>query len=93
MPVSVYTKDDYKQTLLTDGQNGLPVRLALNALNGISELQTLSLLTLENDILQLDKKFVPLISSNTVSHTEETKAQDKGVSGSGNSEEKDGNNE
>lgn len=88
MPVSVYTKDDYKQTLLADGQNGLPVRLALNTLNGISELQTLSLLTLENDILQLDKKFVPLISSNTVSHTEATQAQDGGV---GNSGEKDDN--
>ncbi len=88
MPVSVYTKDDYKQTLLADGQNGLPVRLALNTLNGISELQTLSLLTLENDILQLDKKFVPLISSNTVSHTEATQAQDGGA---GNSDEKDGN--
>lgn len=89
MPVSVYTKDDYKSSLLTDGQNGLPVRLALNALNGFSVLQTLSLLILENDILQLDKKFIPLISSNTVSHTSGTTAQDGNISTGSNGE---GNN-
>ena len=33
-PVSVYTKDDFKEQMLTAAQNGLPTKLAYNTLNG-----------------------------------------------------------
>lgn len=66
-PISIYTKDWFKQDLITESEYGVPVKLALNVLNGISEKQTLSIMHLENDILKLPEKFVPLQSSHTQS--------------------------
>ena len=42
----------------------------INSLSGISELDTLSLTYLANDILDLSKRFIPLVSANTVSNKE-----------------------
>lgn len=65
--VSVYTKDTLKKSLLSDAQYGLPVKLALNTLNGFNELETLSLNYLEEECLGLSSKFVPLQSTHTQS--------------------------
>ena len=64
-PISIYTKDWFKQDLITESEYGVPVKLALNTLNGISEKQTLSILHLENNILKLHESFIPLQSSHT----------------------------
>ena len=67
LEVSTYTKSTLKKELLEDGTYGLPTALAVNALNGFSELETLSLNFLEQDVLGLSEKFKPLQSSHTQS--------------------------
>lgn len=69
MDVSYLTKQEKKKELLTSGQYGVPVKLALAALDGFSPLETLSLQVLENDVLELDKVWIPLMSSHTQSGT------------------------
>lgn len=66
-PVSVYTKEDYKDQMLTAGQNGLPTKLAYNTFNGFSEKETLALNFLEEEVLKLSEKLVPLSTSYTQS--------------------------
>lgn len=68
-PISVYTKADYKESLVSDAQYGIPTKLAINTLNGFSEKDTLAINFLENDVLNLAEKFVPLSSSYTQSGT------------------------
>lgn len=68
--VSAYTKDAFKESLQKDLQYDSTKILAINALDGISELDTLSLNFLGNDILNLPKKFKVLTSANTVSSKE-----------------------
>lgn len=62
-PVSVYTKADYKEELLSAGQNGFAVRIALNTLNGFSERATISLLHFENEVLGLQNIMIPFATS------------------------------
>ena len=67
-PISAYTKEDFRKELLENGTYGLPVKLALNALNGISEYESLATNYLEENILGLSEKFnSPLVSSHTSS--------------------------
>jgi hypothetical protein len=68
--VSAYTKDSFKESMQKDLQYGYPNILAINSLNGFSELDTLSLNYLENDILGLTNKFQNLTSSSTISSSE-----------------------
>ena len=65
--VSAYTKEDFKEQLLDSAQNGLPTKLAYNTLNGFSEKETLALNFLEEDVLNLKDKLVPLSTSYTQS--------------------------
>lgn len=67
MPISVYTKSDYREQLLSSGQYGLPTKLAINTLNGFNEKDTLSLNYVEEELLHLSDKLVPLKSSHTQS--------------------------
>ena len=74
--VSAYTKDAFKESLQKDLQYDATKILAINALNGISELDTLSLAFLGNDILDLPNRFKVLTSANTVSNnSDETKPE------------------
>ncbi len=66
--VSVYTKADLRKELLENAQNGLPTKLAINALSGFSELDTMALNFLEEDVLKLSEKFKPLSTSYTQSN-------------------------
>lgn len=69
--VSVYTKDDLKDSLLESCQYSYSNRLAYNTFLGISEKDTLAMLNLEESILKLHEKMVyPLQSSYTQSGTE-----------------------
>ena len=65
--VSVYTKDNLRKELLENAQNGLPTKLTINAMSGFSELDTLALNFLEEEVLNLSDKLVPLSTSYTQS--------------------------
>lgn len=67
LPVSEYTKKLYKEQLVKDFQYGLPLRMALNSLNGFSEIETINMANLENEILKLNDIFIPPKSANTQS--------------------------
>ncbi len=68
--VSTYTKDALKESMQKDLQYGFPNILAINSLNGFSEMDTLALNFLEQDVLGLTNKFKPLTSAATVSNKE-----------------------
>lgn len=65
MEVTKYSRLDFKDSLRQDATYGIPVKLAINTLNGYNELETLSMAHLEQ-ALDLTKLFVPLASSNTM---------------------------
>ena len=65
MMVSPYTKQSFKDALLKDAQYGIPVKMAVAALDGFSPLETLSMQFLENDCLKLHEVWRPLQSSFT----------------------------
>ena len=65
--VSAYTKDAFKESLQKDLNYGFVSTLAINSLNGFSELDTLALNYLEKDVLKLHEKFVPLQTAATQS--------------------------
>ena len=67
-PISVYTREDYKEQMLTGAQNGLPTKLAYNTLNGFSEKETMALNFFEEEVLGLKDKLVPLSTSYTQSN-------------------------
>lgn len=66
--VSTYTVKDLRDELLENGQYGLSTKLAINSMSGFSELDTLSLNYLEEDVLGLSDKLVPLSSTHTQSN-------------------------
>lgn len=65
LDVTPYTKDTFKKSIREDATYGMPNRLMLNTLNGISELETLSLKFLEQDILDLQNELIPVQSTHT----------------------------
>lgn len=83
LETSTYTKSVLKKELLENGQYGLPTALAVNALNGFSEIETMSLNFLEQEVLGLADKLKPLQSSHTQSTktTKESGGQTKDIGG------------
>ena len=84
--VSAYTKDAFKESLQKDLNYGFVSALAINSLNGFSELDTLALNFLEKDVLKLNEKFVPLQTASTRSANDEGGAPEKSdteISGEG----------
>ena len=75
--VSSYTKDAFKESLQKDLNYGFVSVLAINSLNGFSELDTLALNFLEKDVLDLNNKFVPLHTASTQSGSNEVGAPEK----------------
>lgn len=69
--VSIYTKEDVQATLLESCQYGFSNRLAYNTFNGINEKATMSMMMLENTILGLPDKMIPLSSSYTQTGNDE----------------------
>lgn len=66
-PVSTYTVDYLKDDMLESCQYGYANKIAYNTLNDVSELDTLAKFNLENDILKMNEKMIPLNSSYTQS--------------------------
>lgn len=84
--VSIYTKEDLQATLLESCQYGFSNRLAYNTFNGISERATIAMQILENEILNMPNKMIPLSSSYTQSGeggTGRPEVPDDELSGSG----------
>ena len=75
--VSAYTKDAFKESLQKDLNYGFVSTLAINSLNGFSELDTLALNFLEKDVLKLNEKFIPLQTASTQSGNSEGGAPEK----------------
>lgn len=67
--VSSYTKGAFKESMQKDLNYGIVSSLALNSLNGFSELDTLALNFLEKDVLGLQDRFEPLKTASTSSNT------------------------
>lgn len=71
-PVSIYTKEDYRKTLLEANQYSFSMRLSYATLLGFTERQTLAALHFEQDVLGLhDIMKYPLQSSYTMTGEEE----------------------
>lgn len=71
-PISAYTKEDFRKELLENATYGLPTKLILNTMSGISEYQTLASNYLEETVLKLSDRFnSPLISTHTQSGNNE----------------------
>lgn len=68
--VSSHTKEALKESMQKDLQYDSTKILMINSLNGISELDTLSLAFLGNEVLDLPNRFKTLTSANTVSSKE-----------------------
>lgn len=68
--VSIYQKEDFRKSILESCQNGLPNKLLLNSINGISEKDTLAMNFLEEDILKLSERLKPFNTSYTQSGKE-----------------------
>ena len=83
--VSAYTKDAFKESLQKDLNYGFVSALAINSLNGFSELDTLALNYLEKDVLKLNEKFVPLATASTRSADSEGGAPEKSTTELGDS--------
>lgn len=69
LEVSPYTKNKKKKELLESGQNGVPVKLAVAALDGFNPIETMSLDFLENKVLKLHETWIPFSTSYTQSNS------------------------
>lgn len=65
--VSTYTIKQFRNELLENSSNGLPNKLAIASMSGFSEMDTLALNHLEENILKLSDKLIPLNTSYTQS--------------------------
>ena len=65
--VSPYTIDTFKESVKESCTLGLPNRLLLNSLNGVTEADTLRMNKLEIDALKLNDAFIPMSTSYTQS--------------------------
>lgn len=67
LPVSIYTKEDYRKTILESLQYGYGYRLSYGTLLGFTERETMAHLTFSQDVLGLhDLMMHPLQSSYTM---------------------------
>ena len=95
LKVSENTKAELKESMQKDLQYGYPTILAVNSLNGFSEMDTLALNFLEQDVLGLTNKFKPLVSAATVSNKEGGRPEesDNKISDEGSKTKDQGKNE
>lgn len=69
LPVTIYTKEDYRKTLLEANQYSFNYRLAYGTLLGFTERETVANLQFENQMLGLPEQMIyPLQSSYTTSN-------------------------
>lgn len=80
-PISVYTREQFKEDMLKAGQYSLPTKMAYMTLNGFSELDTLSLLNLENNILKLQDIMIYPLNSSFTNSSQPTEGTDPETGG------------
>ncbi|MFQ3543644.1 hypothetical protein Q7A53_06130 [Halobacillus rhizosphaerae] len=68
--VTHFNRDDMYKMYLESAQYGVPVKNELCAVVGKSPIETMNSAYLENDILKLHEKFIPLQSSHTMNGDE-----------------------
>ena len=70
--ISIYTKDEFRKSMLESCQYSFANRIAYNTLLGVSEKETLAQLYLETQVLKLQDSMVyPLTSSFTTTSSDE----------------------
>lgn len=70
--ITEFNIKEYKAELLKDAQYGVPVKLQLASLNGVTQNMERGLSYLENNILNLHEEWKPLVSSHVQSGNEST---------------------
>ena len=77
LETSPWMKNEKKKELIESAQYGIPVKMAVAALDGFSPLEVLRMQFLENDTLSLHTSWVPLQSSYTQSGNNQGGGQEK----------------
>lgn len=67
LDVTHFNQSDKHKMYLESAQFGIPVKSHISATLGLSPIETMNMAYLENDILELHDKFIPLMSSHTMS--------------------------
>lgn len=67
LDVTIFNEQEKYKMFLEASQFGLPFKNHLSATVGLSPIETMNMAYLENDILELHEKFIPLMSSHTMS--------------------------
>lgn len=83
LPCGRYTRDRYQDSLKSVLQYGLPVVTPLLATMGFEPLYAVGLNHIENNVLKLNERLIPLQSSNTISSKEQGRPQSDTVSDEG----------
>lgn len=65
--VTHFNRKEMFDMYMSAGQYGIPVKNKLSAVVGFSPIETMNMAYLENDLLEMHKEFVPLMSSHTMS--------------------------
>ena len=64
--VTQYNRDEMFKMYLEAGQYGVPVKSHVCAVVGLDPIETMNMAYLENDILEMQDNFVPMMSSHTM---------------------------
>lgn len=67
LDVTHFNQSDKHKMYLESAQFGIPVKSHIGATLGLSPIEIMNMAYLENDILELHDKFIPLMSSHTMS--------------------------
>lgn len=67
LDVTHFNQSDKHKMYLESAQFGIPVKSHIGATLGLSPIEIMNMAYLENDILELHEKFIPLMSSHTMS--------------------------
>lgn len=66
--VNIYTRTKFAENLRKDMQYGLPVRTMLTAVDtGYTPSDVMGMLFMENEVMKLNERMIPPVSSNTIS--------------------------
>jgi hypothetical protein len=76
--MTIFNKDKYIERLVKNATLGMPVKMDLATALGQTPLEVHGSLYLENDVLKLHEKFIPLSSSYTQSGSAGAPVKDTG---------------
>lgn len=77
LETSPWMKNEKKKELMESANAGIPVKMAVAALDGFSPLEVLRMQFLENDVLSLHSNWIPLQSAYTQSGSTQGGGQEK----------------